>query len=138
MKIAIWGVVILLIVPVLYFALIYGASELGGEVVTLDRPEPNGDVSQVRIWIVDQNNTSWVEHGDDESFWIRDLAESAAVVLRRGDKKANYVGTPDPESHDLYHKLREKKYGPANSLISLLTGGNAECQDLPVRLQLAN
>jgi hypothetical protein len=106
--------------------------------VTLDRPEPNGDVSQVRIWIVDQNGDSWIEHGNAESFWARSLAESPAVVLLRGGKKVNYLGTPDHNSHELYHKLREEKYGRANGLINLLTGGNADCEDLPVRLQLAN
>jgi hypothetical protein len=138
MRAIFWGIGILLTVSVLYFALIYGASELGGEVVTLDRSEANGEVSPVRIWIVDQSGTSWIEHGDAESFWMTDLTESAAVVLSREGKKMSYIGTPDHDSHDLYHKLRQEKYGWADGFIALLTGGDAECSGLPVRLQLAN
>jgi len=138
MRALIWAIGILLSVPVLYFALIYGASELGGEVVTLDRSEANGEVSQVRIWIVDQGPTSWIEHGDAESFWMSGLAEAPAVVLSREGKKLSYLGAPDRDSHDLYHKLRQEKYGWADDVIALLTGGDAECGDLPVRLQVDN
>jgi hypothetical protein len=138
MKIAIRGFIVLLFVPVVYFALIYGASELGGEVVTLDRPGPNGEVSQVRMWIVDQDGNSWVEHGDAESYWVRGLAKSPAVILSRGGKRVDYLGKPDRKSHDLYHRLRQEKYAWGSSLIDLLTGGSADCEDLPVQLQPAN
>ena len=136
MKVVFWAIGILFSVPLLYFLLIYGASELGGEVVTLDRPEANGEVNQVRIWVVDQGRTSWVEHGDAESFWITSLAESPTVVLSRDGEKVSYVGTPDSNSHDLYHELRLEKYNWADQMIALLTGGHAECDGLPVRLNL--
>ena len=129
MKIVSWVVGILLAVPVLYMGLIYGASEFAGEVVTLDRPDAKGEVGQVRIWIVEQD-------GNAESFWINHLAESAEVVLSRNGESVSYVGTPDSASHDLYHQLRLEKYGWGDQLIASLTGGNADCDGLPVRLSL--
>ena len=129
MKIVSWVVGILLAVPVLYMGLIYGASEFAGEVVTLDRPDAKGEVGQVRIWIVEQE-------GSAESFWINHLAESAEVVLSRNGESVSYVGTPDSASHDLYHQLRLEKYGWGDQLIASLTGGNADCDGLPVRLSL--
>ena len=138
MKIVLWVVGILLAVPVLYMGLIYGASEFGGEVVTLDRPEANGELSQVRVWIVDQDGSAWVEHGDAESFWITNLAQSPSVVLNRNGEIVNYVGTPDSESHDLYHQLRLQKYTWGDQLIAALTGGNADCDGLPVRLNVVS
>ena len=136
MKIVSWVVGILLAVPVLYMGLIYGASEFAGEVVTLDRPDAEGEVGQVRIWIVEQEGSAWVEHGNAESFWINHLAESAEVVLSRNGESVSYVGTPDGASHDLYHQLRLEKYGWGDQLIASLTGGNADCDGLPVRLSL--
>ena len=138
MKAMIWVIGILLSVPLLYFLLIYGASELGGEVVTLDRSEANGEVSHVRIWVVDKDGTSWVEHGDAESFWITSLSESPIVILSRDGEKVSYVGTPDSNSHDLYHELRLEKYNWADQMIALLTGGDTECDGLPVRLNLVS
>jgi hypothetical protein len=135
MKAMYWLVGILVSVPILFMVAIYGASELGGEVVTLDRSEPNGEVSQVRIWIVDHNGMSWIEHGEAESFWITRLPESPRVLLSREGQTVNYVGTPDRTSHDLYHKLRLEKYGWADQLIARLTGDSSECQGVPVRLQ---
>ena len=129
---------ILLAVLLLYMGLIYGASEFAGEVVTLDRRDANGEVSQVRIWIVEQEGSAWVEHGNAESFWITHLAESAAVVMNRNGESVSYVGTPDSASHDLYHQLRLEKYNWGDQLIASLTGGGADCDGLPVRLSLVS
>ena len=54
-------------ITLLYVVLTFGASEFGGEVATLLRPEQDGSVKKVRVWIVDANNQSWVEHGDSDS-----------------------------------------------------------------------
>lgn len=138
MKAMYWLLGIVLGVPALLLLVMYAASELGGEVVTLDRAEEDGDVSQVRIWIVDKNSMSWIEHGEAESFWITQLPESSNVVLSREGRTTSYVGTPDRNSHDLYHQLRREKYGWADRVVALFVGGAAECQGVPVRLQAIN
>jgi hypothetical protein len=133
-----WLVGIVLGIPLIYVVLLYGSSELGGEVVTLDRTEASGEVSQVRIWIVDDGDSSWVEHQDPSAFWITRLAESPNVTLARGGETATYIGQPDPGSHDLYHQLRQEKYSWADQVIAALTGNTSECQGVPVRLTLTN
>ena len=139
LKVIYWVVGIVIGVPALVLIVTYGASELGGEVVTLERAEADGGASQVRIWIVDDAGMSWIEHGDANSFWITQLTDSPTVVLQRGGETVRYVGTPDPSSHDLYHKLRSEKYGWADQVVALLGGGDAaECQGVPVRLQTAD
>ncbi len=135
MKVVYWVLGVLIGVPAAFFTVVYGASELGGEVVTLERAEANGDVNRVRIWIVDQNDASWVEHGEAESFWITQLAESPTVVLNREGRAVSYVGVPDRESHDLYHELRREKYGWADQVVGLVSGAATECQGVPVRLE---
>ncbi|MGK0471050.1 MAG: hypothetical protein ACJAR0_001525 [Candidatus Azotimanducaceae bacterium] len=135
MKIVYWLIGLVVIVATLPILIIYGASELGGEVVTLDRAELEGDPSRIRIWIVDQQDSSWIEHSDADSFWMTQLTESANVVLDRGGQTVNYIGTPDRDSHDLYHQLRREKYGWADKTIAFLSGGDAECEGVPVRLE---
>ena len=139
MKVLYWLLGIVLGIPTLLFGTIYGASELGGEVVTLARAESNGDASQVRIWIVDENGTSWIEHGDADSFWITQLSESPDIALTRAGRTTNYTGTPERDSHDLYHQLRREKYAMADQILELLGApGVDECEGVPVRLQLTD
>lgn len=137
MKIVYWLTGLVVLVALLPLFVIYAASELGGEVVTLDRVEPAGDISRVRIWIVDQNGTSWIEHADADSFWMTQLAKAASVVLSRGGQTNTYIGTPDRDSHDLYHRLRGEKYGWADSTVALFSGSAADCEGIPVRLEAA-
>ncbi len=123
-------------IPFLFVVLLYGASELGGEVVTLDRTDANGEVSGVRIWIVDADGKSWVEHGDSTAPWITRLAETPKIAMARAGETNTYLAAPDLASHDQYHQLRREKYGVADSLIALMTGKGGDCPDLPVRLEL--
>lgn len=138
MKIVYWvlgalgGIAILLIVVPL------AASELGGEVVTLERAETDGEPSRIRIWIVDRNGDSWIEHGDAGSYWMNHLQTSAQLVLVRDGESRVYEATTDADAHDLYHDLRRQKYGWADQLIALLGGGIENCDGVPVRLRLAN
>ena len=81
MKVITWLLAVILGLPILFFALIYAASELGGEVVTLSRIEANGEVSQVRVWIVDEGDKAWIEHGAPDAYWISHLSEEPELSL---------------------------------------------------------
>lgn len=133
MKVLYWAIGIVVGVPVLLAVVIFGASELGGEVVTLDRAEADGSASQIRVWIVDEDGQSWIEHGDPDSHWISRLPGSPEVTLTRDGRTTSYLGIPDPESHDRYHQLRRKKYGWADQVVGMFDG-EAECAGVPVRL----
>ncbi len=68
--------------------LMFGLSELGGEVATLVRPEADGSNKNIRVWIVDADNKSWIEHGDSESYWIKQLSNnSELLIIREGEEK---------------------------------------------------
>ena len=121
--------------PTLLFAMLFGMSELGGEVVSLQRPNSDGSESLVRIWIVDQDDSAWIEHGEHQSYWITKLSESSAVTLIRRGEIFNYRGSIDLDSHLLYHKLRREKYGWADAFIALFTEDADHCNGVPVRLQ---
>jgi hypothetical protein len=124
--------------PLLFLGAIYGASELGGEVVVLHRPGPDGSTSTVRIWIVEDGEGAWVEHGSADSPWMQRLADDASVTLERGGAAGVYRAVPDPGAHARYHELRQAKYTWADSFIAAATGTSSECAGVPVRLEAAS
>ena len=121
----------------LYVILMLGASELGGEIVTLLRPEPDGSVKEVRLWILDAGDQSWVEHGDAGSYWQQQLSDQEAISLIRDDKENEYTAIPDLSAHDYYHRLRREKYGIADIIVDIGSFGLQDkdtCTGVPVRL----
>ena len=70
MKILKWIITLVIALTVLLTGVIYGASELGGEVVVLQRIEATGETTRIRVWVVDEVGSSLIEHGDASSYWI--------------------------------------------------------------------
>ena len=138
MKYIYWFLGLLVGIPASLIAIPIVASELGGEVVILERAEEDGQPSRVRIWIVDNDDASWIEHGDSDSYWMSHLQSSNEVELDREGQNQRYEGTPDPDSHDLYHDLRRQKYSWADRLVEVFSGGRESCDGIPVRLLLSN
>jgi hypothetical protein len=137
MKYVYWVLGLLVGISVLLIGIPIVVSELGGEVVTLERAEEDGESSRIRIWIVDNNEASWIEHGDSESYWMDHLQTSNGIVLDREGQTQIYEGTLDPDSHNLYHDLRRQKYSWADQVIEMLSGGRESCDGIPVRLHLS-
>lgn len=106
--------------------------------MTLERAEEDGESNRIRIWIVDNDGASWIEHGGSESYWMDQLKISNDVVLDRAGQSQSYEGTLDPDSHDLYHDLRRQKYSWADQLIEVFSGGRESCDGIPVQLRLSN
>jgi len=126
-------------VVVLYGVLVIALSELGGEVATLARPESDGSTKNVRVWIVDSDNNSWIEHGSVESYWIKQSNSGVEVSVTRNEKKEKYEAFNDRESHDFYHNLRREKYAFADKMLDILSFGTTSkenCSGVPVRLVL--
>ncbi len=131
-------VVILISIAIVYGVLMFGLSELGGEVATLVRPEADGSNKNIRVWIVDADNKSWIEHGDSESYWIRGLIDDSGIFITREGEEQKYLAFDDRDSHDVYHKLRREKYGLADKMLDILSFGSTSkenCEGIPVRLE---
>lgn len=130
---------VLLGLVVLYGVLGIAMSELGGEVATLVRPESDGSTKNIRVWIVDSDNNSWIEHGTEESYWIKQLSDGVEVSVIRSEKKEKYEAFIDKESHDFYHNLRREKYAFADKMLDILSFGatsKENCSGVSVRLVL--
>ena len=124
---------------VLYGTSLVALSELGGEVATLTRPESDGSTKNIRVWIVDSDNKSWIEHGTDESYWIKQSSDGVEVSIIRDEKEQKYEAFTDRESHDFYHNLRREKYTFADKMLDILSLGSTSkenCSGVPVRLVL--
>mgnify|MGYP006128921397 CR=1 FL=1 len=123
---------------VAFAAFMYAISELGGEVVTLVKPTDSNETSSVRIWIVDEGEHAWIEHGDAGSYWIRQLTKNPELNLQRDGEIQAYQASSDIESHALVHRLLQEKYGLADTLVRAFSGEADECPGLPVRLTLSS
>lgn len=131
-------VVILISIAIVYGVLMFGLSELGGEVATLVRPEADGSNKNIRVWIVDADNKSWIEHGDSESYWIRGLIDDSGIFIIREGEEQKYLAFVDREAHDFYHNLRREKYGISDKMLDILSFGatsKENCEGIPVRLE---
>ena len=131
-------VVVLISVVIVYGVLTLGLSELGSEVVTLVRPEVDGSNKNIRVWIVDADNKSWIEHGDSESYWIKQLSNDSEILIIREGEEKKYLVFADRDSHDLYHNLRREKYGFSDKMLDILAFGaisKENCEGIPVRLE---
>ena len=139
MKIFFRLIVTLVGIILIWIAMVLGASELTGEVVTLLRPEEDGTTKKVRLWIVDIDDKTWVEHGTQDSFWIKQLADNSEISLIRNGEQKKYLASPDFNAHIIFHQLREEKYGIGDSIIEITSLGSssrATCKGVPVRLKL--
>jgi hypothetical protein len=121
---------------VAFFLLMLGLSEIGGEVVTLTKPSEGGGQQTVRLWIVDQGGSAWLEHGDPSSFWIQNLSKNPELTVERHGKVQLYEAKADPDSHELVHRLLREKYGTIDAIIRLLGGEADRCPGIPVHLAL--
>ena len=131
-------VVILISITIVYGVLMFSLSELGGEVVILVRPEADQSNKNIRVWIVDADNKSWIEHGDSESYWIKRLIDGSEIFIIREGEEKKYLAFSDRDSHDLYHNLRREKYGLSDKMLVILSFGatsKENCEGIPVRLE---
>ena len=131
-------VVILISIAIVYGVLMFGLSELGGEVATLVRPEADQSNKNIRVWIVDADNKSWIEHGDSESYWIQGLIDDSEIFIIREGEEKNYLALVDREAPDFYHNLRREKYGLSDKMLDILSFGatsKENCEGIPVRLE---
>ncbi|MAJ58579.1 MAG: hypothetical protein CBC48_00765 [bacterium TMED88] len=130
---------LLMATPLIFLAVIYGASELGGEVVVLHRIRdpgaPANEIDRVRVWIVEDDQVAWIEHGDAQSAWISALSQDPVIRIERAGKLGSYRASADPSAHDHYHTLRRERYGWADVLIGWVSGGAASCEGIPVRIE---
>ncbi|MEM7217225.1 MAG: hypothetical protein AAF515_02600 [Pseudomonadota bacterium] len=124
------------LIGVLYTGVIFAVSELGGEIVVLQRPAADGSVDEIRLWIVDDGDRALIKHGQADAYWMQRLASNPTVRLTREGELRTYGAAVAPESRDRYDELRRAKYGWADATLAVLMGPDAEA--VPVALTAQN
>jgi len=104
--------------------------EFGREVVTLRTPLPDGGWQQTRLWIVDDEDTSWLHSAGEE--WLARFEGDPVVEVERYGEIERYRTHAEPGPHPRVDALLREKYGLADRWVRLL----APCgsHTVPVRL----
>ncbi len=126
-------VVAALVVAVAIGIVVMGASELGGEVVTLHTASPDGDIT-TRIWIVDDAGYAWLRAGVPENGWLLRIDANPEVVVERGGESLRFRAVlvrDDPAIRERIHERMRQDYGIADRIVSLLRDSS---RSVPVRL----
>lgn len=110
----------LLLVPVLYGAALFAASEWGGEVVEVVTTDARGARFETSVWIVEAYGDLWLRAGNPEADWLRRLRATPEVLLRRGGGETRHRAVVATNSARRVNDLMRQKYGWADRLISTL------------------
>lgn len=118
---------------VLSLVLVFGISEAGGEIVTLETRDANGEPKTTRLWVVDHDGSAWLRSGQPTSGWFVRLEAAPSVRVTRNGETVEYTAEPvrDPAVRDRIHALMAEKYTWAESFVA---GSRDGTLSIPVRL----
>jgi hypothetical protein len=121
-------------VIVLGIGSVFGASELGGEVVTLDTVDASGAHHATHLWVVDDAGFAWLRSGAPGAAWLARIDASPDVEVERGGVRQRVHAVPvrEADARERVHALMREKYGWADRLIS---GVRDPGRSVPVRLE---
>lgn len=111
---------ILIAIVVGFVGLIFGASELGGEGVTLYTTDATGAEHQTPLWVVDFDGAQYLRSGSGPSGWFVRLQERPDVRVQRGGEVKPYRAIPQPEKVPAVDALMAEKYGVADRIVDLI------------------
>jgi hypothetical protein len=112
---------------------LFGASELGGEIVTLHTNSPDGE-AKTRIWVVDDAGHAWLRAGNPSNGWLARIDANPDVVVERNGESTRFNAVPvrdDPTLRERIHALMREKYTWADRIVSLI---GDRTKSVPIRL----
>jgi len=116
------GIVVGILIAVLvgFAGLIFGASELGGEGVTLYTTDAAGAEHVTPLWVVEFEGAQYLRSGAGPSGWYLRLQERPDVRVERGGEVKRYRAVPQPEKVRAVDALMAEKYGVADRIVDLI------------------
>jgi hypothetical protein len=121
-------------IPVVFAALIFGASELGGESVTLYTRDAAGEEHATPLWVVELDGFQYLRAGNRSSAWYARLEVQPRVRMERGGEVGDYVAVPEPGKVPEVDALMAHEYGLADRIVDIMR--NPE-NSVAVRMQPA-
>ena len=134
MKKLLLAVAAVVVLAVLVIVGIFAASELGGEVVTLQTLAADGTAIETRLWIVEVDGDLWLRAGARPSGWLKRIEADPRVSITRGEVTSDHRAVPvrDAQTRDRIHAAMRERYPLADALVSLARDGSLS---VPVRLE---
>lgn len=118
-------VLLVVLIPVLFFGLMMSASEFAEEVVVLRTFSPDGKAFETSLWIVeDKNGDLWMRAGQPDAGWVERIRVNADVELVRNDTTSLRTAVLFPKRRDQVHAMMAERYGLPDKLISLMRDGS--------------
>lgn len=105
----------------------------GGEVITLRTQDPEGDLHETPLWIVEVEDALFLRAGRRGARWLEELRAHPVVEVVREDETLVYraEAVDDPAVREAVNRAMARKYGGANQLVVFLLD---EAETVPVRL----
>jgi len=114
--------------PILYLGLYAAMAELE-EVVVLEATGPLGHTAELRLWIVDDDDGTWVSMGRAKAD-ANDLRDTRAELLRGGERECVVANRfEDRETVTRIHRLRHEKYAVQRFATQIGLFGEAPAED---------
>ncbi|MFK7898325.1 MAG: hypothetical protein AB8G23_21000 [Myxococcota bacterium] len=110
--------------PLLAVAILFGASELGGEVVVLETMGSRGEKFSTSLWVVDIDDSPVLRSGDANSEWLIRLQLEPLVTLIRDDVRIPYRAEVIPGYAAPVNAAMREKYGIADQVVGLIHEGD--------------
>jgi hypothetical protein len=130
LKKALVVVAILLAIPLLAFLVQRIAAE-SGEVVVLRTQDVAGNPHETRLWIVEDEGSSWLRAGTADAGWLARLEARPEIEVVRGDETLLLRGVAEPARRRRTDELMREKYGWADAYIAFLVSRG---DSVPIRL----
>jgi hypothetical protein len=118
----------------LFFVVVFGASEMAGEVITLRSYHADGLSKDTSLWIVDDDGRQFIRAGQPDSKWLLRVEADPQVEVVRDGVTTPYHAVVVPEQRDRINDLMAEKYGWAESLLGLMRDPEGTT---PIRLDRA-
>lgn len=115
---------VLLSLPFLAIAAIFGAIELGGEVVVLETTSARGDKFTTSLWVVDIEDSPVLRAGSATAEWLTRIRAEPSVALIRDEIRTQYEAEIIPSYADQVNVLMRDEYGFADRIVSVLHDKN--------------
>jgi len=118
----------------LFFVVVFAASEMAGEVVTVHTYHAGGLSTETPLWIVDEGGRAYLRAGMPDSKWFVRLQAEPNVDVVRDGVTTSYTAVVAPQMRDRVNLLMAEKYGWAESLLGLMRDSEST---MPIRLDRA-
>ncbi|MBW2385504.1 MAG: hypothetical protein JRG92_17875 [Deltaproteobacteria bacterium] len=118
----------------LFFIVVFGASELAGEVITLRTYHADGLATETPLWIIDEGGRKYIRAGNPESSWFQRLQADPNVEVVRDGVTTPYRTVVVVAMRDRVNLRMAEKYGWGEWLLGLIRDKEGTT---PIRLDRA-